>query len=77
MPTWSLIILFSVINFIGFSLMLYVIGKIPVVEYQIIAVIMPIITEFLAFLVLSEALSARYFIGLIFIAIGLIISLKK
>lgn len=65
------------INFIGFSLMLYVIGKIPVVEYQIIAVIMPIITEFLAFLVLSEALSARYFIGLIFIAIGLIISLKK
>lgn len=74
---WLWIIGFSLINFIGFALYLYAITKMPVVEYQIIAVITPVIGGGLAYLILSEALTTRYFIGLVFIAIGLYISLKK
>lgn len=74
---WSLIISLSTINFIGFALLLNAISKIPVVEYQIIAVMTPIVGGLLALIFLSEALTVRYFIGLVFIAIGLYISLKK
>ena len=74
---WIWLISFSLINLVAFSLLLFAISKIPVVEYQIIAVITPIIGGSLGYLILSEALTARYFIGLIFIAIGLYISLKK
>lgn len=74
---WTLMIGLAVINFVGFALLLNAITKIPVVEYQIIAVMTPVVGGLLAFLFLSEALTMRYLIGLIFIAIGLYISLKK
>jgi len=74
---WILMVSLGVVNFVGFALLLNALAKMPVVEYQIIAVLTPIVGGFLAFLFLSEALTVRYFIGLIFIAIGLYISLKK
>ncbi|MAZ76919.1 MAG: hypothetical protein CMH31_06435 [Micavibrio sp.] len=75
--SWIWMIGFAVINFIAFSLYLNAIGKMPVVEYQIIAVITPIIGGILGYLILSEALSPRYFIGIAITALGLYIALKK
>jgi len=76
-PTWFTLASFAAINFTGFAVMLFAISKIPVVEYQIIAVITPIIGGILAYFILSEGLSLKYFIGLAFIGIGLYIALKK
>jgi len=77
MATLGQLALFAFINFVAFAVMLFTIAKIPVVEYQLIAMLMPIISGVLAYYILSEGLSAKYFIGLIFIAIGLYIALKK
>jgi len=74
---WGLLVLIGVINFIGFSMFLFAITKIPVVEYQIMLTSMPIISGILAYFILSEGLSVKYFIGLAVIAIGLFIALKK
>ena len=75
--TWLWLIAFATVNFVGFILYLNAIGKMPIVEYQIIAVITPIIGGILGYLILAEALTMRYFIGIIFMAVGLYISLKK
>lgn len=69
--------LFAIFNLIGFGLLLTAISKIPVVEYQIIAILTPVFTGVIAYYALSEALSPKYFVGLIFIGIGLYIALKK
>ena len=74
---WLLMVGLSSVNFGGFALLLNALGKMPVVEYQIIAVTTPIVGGFLALLFLSETLTIRYFIGLIFIGFGLYIALKK
>lgn len=74
---WAWMIGFALVNFAAFTLYLYAIGKMPVVEYQMIAVITPLIGGVLAYLILSEALSMRYFIGLFITALGLYIALKK
>jgi len=74
---WIWIIGFALINFIAFALYLYALGKMPVVEYQLIAVITPLIGGILAYFILNEALSARYFIGLLITTLGLYIALNK
>jgi len=59
---WFTLFGFAAINLAGFAIMLFAISKIPIVEYQIIAVITPIIGGLLAYFILSEGLSAKYFI---------------
>lgn len=75
--TWAWVVLFAVTNFIAFSMYLWVLARMPVAEYQIMAVITPLIGGFLAFLILQEPLSWRYVVGLAIAAIGITIALKK
>lgn len=69
--------LFSVINFIAFSLYLFVLRHIPVFEYQLLAMATPILAGILAYVLLKEPLYARYFIGLPIMAAGFLIAVKK
>ncbi|MEM7618813.1 MAG: EamA family transporter, partial [Pseudomonadota bacterium] len=77
MPTFSFLSLFALVNFIAFAVMLFAISKIPIVEYQLIALLTPIFGGVLAYFILSEGLSIKYLIGLVFIGVGLYIALKK
>ncbi|MDH5721749.1 MAG: DMT family transporter [Alphaproteobacteria bacterium] len=70
------ILLFAILNFFGFFLSLYAISQIPLVKYQMINMILPVITGILAFLILLEPFKARYLIGIVFIAIGIFIALS-
>ncbi len=75
--TWLGIAAFSFINFVGFALYLMAIKDIPVTQYQIIFLISPIITGFIAYLILSEEFKMQYIYSLPFIGIGLYIALKS
>ncbi|MBN8521194.1 MAG: EamA family transporter [Alphaproteobacteria bacterium] len=75
--TWGWVVLFAVTNFIAFSVHLWVLARLPVAEYQIMAVVTPLIGGLLAFLILQEPLSWRYVVGLAIAAVGITIALKK
>ena len=69
MPTFSFLNLCALVNFLAFAVMLFAISKIPIVEYQLIALLTPIFGGILAYFILSEGLSIKYFVGLIFIGV--------
>jgi len=74
---WLWLTAFAMINLIAFSLMLSTLTKMPVIEYQIMGVLIPVIGGLFAYFILAETLTARYFIGLIVMSVGLYIALKK
>jgi len=73
---WTSLVTFSTVNFVGFTLYLYAITKMPVSEYQLFGLLTPLIGAIIAFFLLGEPFKLRYFIGGIFVAIGLFIALK-
>ena len=75
--SWIWIAAFSLINFIGFVLYLMAIKDMPVAHYQTIALISPLIGGLIAFFILQESLSIKFFVGFFIAAIGIYITLKK
>jgi len=74
---WIGLIVFSVVNFIAFTAYLVVITKIPVTEYQLIGLATPVVGAIFAYWMLGEEFKFQYLVGLVFIAIGLFIALRK
>lgn len=71
-------IVFGVINLVGFAMLLKTISGLPVAHYQILAGAMgPIFVALLAYSFLSEALTARFFLALPIIFVGLYVALGK
>jgi drug/metabolite transporter (DMT)-like permease len=68
---------YAVVNLAGFLLYLAVIGKMPIMQYQVIALMGPVIGSLLAFLFLREPLSSNLFLSLPFFGIGVFIALAK
>ena len=73
---WIGVMVFSAINIIAFGGYLFALQFIPLVEYQLIAVCIPIIGGLLGFFFLGEPIKIQYIIGFVFVAIGLYIALK-
>ncbi len=72
-----LLIGFSIINLIGFALLLLAITKISVFEYQIIGLLTPLIGGVFAYFILQETLTAKHLIGFLIATVGCYIALKK
>jgi drug/metabolite transporter (DMT)-like permease len=68
---------YAIVNLAGFLLYLAVIGKMPIMQYQVIALTGPIIGGLLAFTLLREPLSTNLFLSLPFFGIGIYIALAK
>ena len=69
------LVLFGLINFVGFGAYLFSISKIPVVEYQMIGVLIPLVGGVLAVFLLNEPFLWRYGVGFVFVAVGLYLTL--
>lgn len=72
---WRGLLLFSLINLAAYALSLVALSKMPVVQYQIIGLITPIVSGLIAVFLLTEPFHARYLIALLFVAVGIFIAL--
>lgn len=70
------LLIFSLVNFVGFSTYLYVITKMPVTHYQLLGLAGPIIGCYVAYLMLNEPIKPQYFIGLLVVAAGFYIAVR-
>ena len=77
LKNWGWIIGFSMINFAGFALYLYAIKFMPVAHYQTIGLAIPLVGGLLAFGLLGEVLTLRFFVGFFIAAFGVFIAVKK
>jgi drug/metabolite transporter (DMT)-like permease len=68
---WLGLLLFAIVNFIGFALYLLTIQKMPVSGYQMIGLTTPLIGAGLAFFVLGEQFTMRQLLGFIVVTAGL------
>jgi len=77
LPTWGYITLWAFINFIGFALYIWAIGKIPVASYQIMYLATPIVGAILAYFLLSETIQTKQIVGGLIVAFGVYIAIRK
>lgn len=73
---WIFLIGFAFLNFLAFAFMLASIKSIPIAEYQLMSLLIPIIGASFAYVILQEPFKIQYLIGLIFCSVGLFIALK-
>ncbi len=72
------LIVFGLINLVGFSMLLKTIAGLPVAHYQVIAgAVGPILVSLLAYMFLSETLTIRFFLAIPIIFFGLYIALGQ
>jgi len=72
---WGWLVAFSLINMAGYVFYLLALRKIPVAQYEMFGILMPIIGGFFAVYLLKEPFHARYFLALVFMATGLWIAI--
>lgn len=73
---WRWLIVFSMINLIGYVLYLVAIKAIAVAQYNMFNLLMPIIGGLFAVYLLKEPFHFRYVIAMIFMGIGLYIAVN-
>ena len=71
------LVLYAAVNFIGFVLYLYVIGKMPILQYQLLSILGPIFGAIIAFAILREPLTSRFLLALPFIGFGVYLTIVK
>ena len=49
----------------------------PIAHYQVVALVSPLIGGLFAYLILSEQLNTKFFIGFLITALGIYITFKK
>ena len=74
--TWMSFTIFALVNLAGYAFYLTAISKVPATQYQLIYLVSPIVTAFLAYVLLHEAFKLQYLYGLIFIGAGLFTALR-
>lgn len=77
MTTVAWLVVYGIVNFIGFVLYLRVIGGMPIMQYQLVSIVGPVIGGALAFALLGEAMTPRFFMALPFLGAGLYLALSK
>ncbi len=71
---WNWLALFSLINVVGYVGYLWAINRIPVAQYEMFGILMPIIGGLFAVVLLKEPFHARYLLSIAVISIGLYIA---
>jgi drug/metabolite transporter (DMT)-like permease len=71
------LVAYGVVNFIGFVLYLRVIGGMPIMQYQLVSIVGPVIGGAIAFALLGEPVAPRFISALPFLGLGLYLALSK
>ena len=72
---WNWLILFTLVNLAGYAGYLWAITKIPVAQYEMFGVLMPIVGGLFAVYLLKEPFHTRYILSLLFIGVGIYIAI--
>lgn len=71
-PQW--LVIYFVCNFVSYIGYLWAITRIPVAQFEMFGIFVPIIGGFFAWLILNETFHTRYFVALAFMAVGIFIA---
>ncbi len=71
---WGWLFIFSAINMVGYVFYLMAIRKIPIAQYEMFGILMPIIGGLFALILLKEPFHLRYILALAFMAVGIAIA---
>ncbi len=72
---WSWVALFSLINLIAYVGYLWAINRIPVAQYEMFGVVMPVVGGLFAVALLKEPFHTRYIVALALMTVGLYIAI--
>lgn len=72
-PQW--LVAYFVCNFVSYIGYLWAITRIPVAQFEMFGIFVPVIGGFFAWLILKEPFHARYFLALAFMAVGIYIAI--
>ena len=65
---------YVVCNFISYAGYIWAITRIPVAQFEMFGIFVPVVGGFFAWLILKEPFHARYFLALAFMAVGILIA---
>lgn len=71
-----MLVLAGAVNIAAFGCLLRAYSYVPVWQYQMFYLLTPIFSAIFAYLIIGEPLSARMFLGLMFVGAGLFIALR-
>lgn len=71
---WSWLALYIAANFISYTGYLWAIARIPVAQFEMFGIFVPIVGGLFAWLILKEPFHARYVLALAFMAVGIFIA---
>ena len=74
--TYGWVALYTLFNFTALTLFIWSMQRISTTEYQIMFLASPLIVALLAFFLLNEPLQLKHLIGGIFVAIGIVITVR-
>ena len=72
---WSWLGLYVVINFTSYAGYIWAIGRIPVAQFEMFGIFVPVIGGFFAWWLLKEPFHLRYFLALGVMATGILIAI--
>ncbi len=72
---WLNILIFSMINLLGYFLYLKALEKIPSANYQLLYLLSPVIVAISAYFILGERVELRQIIGLVIMSVGLCVAI--
>lgn len=70
----SWLLVYVVANFFSYAAYLWAITRIPVAQFEMFGIFVPVLGGFFAWLILKEPFHARYFLALGFMAVGIAIA---
>ncbi len=71
-PYW--LVVYFICNFVSYIGYLWAITRIPVAQFEMFGIFVPVIGGFFAWLILKEPFHTRYFAALAFMAVGIYIA---
>lgn len=73
---WPWMGVYILCNFVSYTGYLWAITRIPVAQFEMFGIFVPIIGGLFAWLILQEPFHARYLLAIAFMALGLFIAIK-
>lgn len=73
---WGWMAFYIVANFISYTGYLWAIGRIPVAQFEMFGIFVPVIGGFFAWWMLKEPFHPRYFLAIAFMAVGIWIAVS-
>lgn len=72
---WNWMALYILVNCISYAGYIWAIGRIPVAQFEMFGIFVPVIGGFFAWWILKEPFHMRYFLALAFMAVGILIAI--